>query len=73
MCRMIHVVQNKCDNDIHLQNNEIHKVKPIMNDIMSKAARPHELEKFRDQSRSITWSGLIVRRLLRIIRFTQCT
>ncbi len=24
------MVQNKCDNDIHLQNNDIHKVKPIM-------------------------------------------
>ncbi len=30
-----HVVQNKCDKDIHLQNNEIHKVKPII--------RPHAI------------------------------
>ena len=27
---IVHVVQNKCDNEIHLQNNEIHKVKLIM-------------------------------------------
>ncbi len=38
-----HVVQNKCDNDIHLQNNEIHKVK------REKPPARMQLEKFLDQ------------------------
>ncbi len=43
MCRMIMWYKiSVIINDIHLQNNEIHEVKPIMT-LMRKAARPHAI------------------------------